>query len=396
MNRRKLDETIAVMYSNIEYNNTYMFYGQMLSQCSIKIDNILNSPAAVSFEKTHYNLYINPDIYDKYSLLERLAILKHEMLHILYNHVSRQNDKNHKEWNYATDCALNQDICTDHLPKDCINPKALAEIYGVQEIYNESAEFYYELIKDKKPINKDKLNTLDNHDKWEECSANKDIQKELTKNMIEKAVSETLKLSGNIPDKCSKWINIHSKKSEISWKKVLKNIISNKRTNSRRTIMKRDRRFSNRDDLKGKIKESSFELLVVCDVSMSMKDEAIIKTLQEVQHICYISNVIVNLIQVDTIAHDPEKLTKKTKTFNRKGNGGTLLSTALVKAKEHKLNFNAVVVLTDGGVIMDDIRKFNELNKKVIWLIEPNGLYTDNMNSGKMKVFKIKDNNDST
>jgi hypothetical protein len=60
-------------------------------------------------------------------------------------------------------------------------------------------------------------------------------------------------------------------------------------------------------------------------------------------------------------------------------------------AKQHKLDYNAVVVLTDGGLWGDDIKHFEKLGKKVIWLIEPDGHILPEMNSKRMQAFKLKD-----
>lgn len=154
--------------------------------------------------------------------------------------------------------------------------------------------------------------------------------------------------------------------------------------------MRKDRRFPNRDDLRGKTKDRMFNLLVVADVSGSMDDNAVIQTLGEVRHICEMTKTDVDLIQIDTQAYTPEKLTKKTKTFTRKGNGGTSLHPALEMAKEHKIDYQAVVVLTDGGLWDGDIDHFEALNKKVIWLVESGGRIMPAMNNGKMQAFQLK------
>ena len=49
-----------------------------------------------------------------------------------------------------------------------------------------------------------------------------------------------------------------------------------------------------------------------------------------------------DLIQIDTEARNPERITGYKKVFNRKGNGGTELKSAIDKAREFKLKFNCV------------------------------------------------------
>lgn len=420
--RGKLDDTLAAMFSNIEYRKDYLFYAHMIGQCSIKIEETLPAPAGVGFSVDHYNLYINPTKFDEFTLLERLAVLKHEMLHILYGHVGRREDRHPKKWNYATDCAINQLIEESHLPKKCVLPKSLGEQLKCTVPLKESSEFYYDLIDDELDKQKDKdknknsgseptegdtdesnsggssdsngeldmPNLLDSHDTWEESTGDQDLQKDMTKKMIERAQEETIKSKGTVPSETSDWLQIFSRKSEVDWKKVLRGITGNKRVGKRSTIMRTDRRFPHREDLRGKTRERVFNLLIIADVSGSMSNEALLSTIGEVQHICKMTRTDIDLIQVDTQAYPPEKLSNKTKLLERKACGGTYLSPALEMAKQYKIDYNAVVVLTDGGLFGDDINPFEKLGKKVIWLIEKNGHILPQMNSKRMQAFQLK------
>ena len=415
--RGKLDDTLAAMFSNIEYRTDYLFYAHMIGQCSIKIEPNLPSCAGVMFSVDHYNLLINPEKFDEFTLVERLAILKHEMLHILYGHLDRKENRVHLPWNYSTDCALNQHINSEHLPKVGVTPESLGKAIGITVPKNQSSEFYYDLLKQQMDEQKDKQNQdsdkdgepqegdgqpggksqgpsmpelMDSHETWEQSVGDEDLQQDMTKKMIDKAQVETIKSKGTVPSQCSDWLEMFSRKSEVDWRKVLRGITGNKRVGKRSTIMRTDRRFPHREDLRGKTRERMFNLLVVADVSGSMGDEALLKTLGEVQHICEMTRSDVDLIQIDTQAYTPEKLSKKTKIIERKGNGGTELSPALEMAKKYKIDYNAIVVLTDGGLWNNDIDHFKKTGKKVIWLIEPHGTILPDMNTGRMQAFQLK------
>ena len=108
------EQTIANMFSNPTYANSYLFYAHMLAQCRIVFDDTMQAPAGVNFMHDHYNLFINPTGFDltdeqfaaaqlqdssatkhipgfcEYPLEHRLGILKHEMLHILFAHIARK------------------------------------------------------------------------------------------------------------------------------------------------------------------------------------------------------------------------------------------------------------------------------------------------------------------
>lgn len=444
-NRGSLDDTLAAMFSNQTYRANYLFYAHMIGMCSVKIDEKLPAPAGICFNIDHYDLYINPKMFDTFTLEGRLAILKHEMLHILYNHVSRAEDRVHLPWNIATDCAINQFIESNHLPTGCVTPELLQTQLGVKVPLKDTSENYYDLIKQNAPetgkcnscegsgqshedcpscggsgkkedessesgecdceecggtgknpceecggTGQSGFKQIDDHGSWKKSSGDSDHQKDVTSKMIEKSQDITIKSRGTVPVECSEWLKIHNTKAELDWKKVLRGIVGNKKVGKRATIMRRDRRFPNREDLNGKVKDRAFDLLVIADVSGSMSNEAVLETLGEVRHICDITKTNVDLIQIDTQAYKPEKLSKNTKLITRKGNGGTTLHPALDKAKEAGIKFDALVVLTDGGLWNGDIEHFENLNKRVIWLIESTGDIIPAMNNGKMQAFKLK------
>ena len=396
--RGTLDETLAVMFSSQD-NSTlleYLYYAHIIGQCSIKICDI-DAPAGVSFNMDHYELLISLNAkhrvvdgkeiripgFDDYTLHERLAILKHEALHILNRHVERTEDRNHSSWNYSTDCAINQFINRKHLPESAILPDFFKQ-YSTKVKINESAEYYYELIKDSSaPENCD-------HGTWELSTGDKELQSDITKKMIEVAADETMKNIGTLPSEHNSWLDLCTRSAEIDWRRALRRITGNKRISSRPTIMRKDRRFPNRADLRGKIKERSFNVLVIADVSGSMSDDAVLSTLGEVRGVCDVTHTGVDLIQVDVQAYLPEKLSKSTKLITRKGRGGTYLSLALDMASECNIDYQAVVALTDGGLLREDIASFINIGKPVIWLVEPDGIIKDGMELGKMRAFKLR------
>jgi len=385
--RGLLDTTISMMMSNPEFKRTYLFYACVLGKCSITIDYTLPAPTGVSFNVDHYIMYVNPDKFDEYNSLGRLAIIKHEMLHIIHGHIGRKMNRVINIWRYATDCAINQLIDKNHLPKNGITPLTFIN-NGIDVDYDQTAEYYYDKIKDY-DIGDDG-GVMSTHNTWEESQGDENLQKDITKKIIEDAMTYTLKHAGSLPCDINDLIKLHARASEVNWRSVLRNIISNKKTNTRRTIMRRDRRMPGRKDVKGKTKDRTFDLLVVADVSGSMSDKALNDTIGEVRHICNCTDTTVNLIQIDTVAHAPQELTKNTKVFSREGRGGTDIFPAIAKANECKIPYDAIVVLTDGWLYSGEVQEFSNLNKKVIWLIEPTGSIVETMNSGKMQAFKLK------
>lgn len=428
--RTTLDKAIANMtVQSSAYSKEYMFYLHLLSQCKIVFDPTLRAAAGVSFQNDHYVLYLNPseivaegeddkgnkitvEGFNALSLEHSLGVLKHEMLHIALGHLIRGEELHHEKFNMASDCALNQDINREHLPSYAIYP----DNFPVDCSWDKEAEYYYELLKEDEEnarndsnssSDSDNNNSSNNgnsssddsnisrravgdHSKWKESKGDPTLQKELTKNMVERAANETVKQKGNLPSSYSAMIENLTVSREVNWKQLLRKVVGNKKVNNRKTIMRRDRRLPHAAWLKGRTKDRIFELGVISDVSGSVSDAALYKVWGEIIHICELLNTPINMVQIDTRPREPISLTRKTKVIERTGNGGTYLSPAISEFNKHKTNFDALVITTDGHLFDGDIDPFYQLRKPVIWLIEPDGQILPEMSTGKMRAVQLK------
>lgn len=429
--RQAFDEAIAAMaVMTSEFHKDYVFYLHILAQCRVSFDENMMAAAGVAFHHDHYTLYINPKevIYEgpdkdgkhctvlgfsqRMPIAHRVGILKHEMLHIILRHIERKEDREHEKCNIAADCSLNQEIPKKHLPDYAIYPDNNFPAKK-QPAFGLTMEDYYDLIdsdqmkpKDDKGQgqgqgsgNGDAKGEGDgqgdgendssggspgqgdprpgkgglNHDKWLESEGDQELQQELTKRMTEKAATETQKSAGRLPANYAQIIENLTKAREVCWKQVLRRIVGNKKVNTRRTLMRRDRRLPNANWIKGKTKDRIFDLGVISDVSGSVSDKALHKLWGEIINICDTYNTPVTVVQVDTQPMKPEELTKKTKKIERKACGGTILAPAIEMFKESRVHYDALVVTTDNYLWEDDIKPFLDLKVPVIWLVEPGG-----------------------
>lgn len=393
LDRSGFDITLANMFSNSAYSQTYLFYAHMVGMCSVKLTTEVQV-AGVCFEHDHYVLAINPEQFNPRPLHERLAVIKHEMLHILNNHIARREDRDMDKWNIATDCAINQFITPGHITSEWITPANMPAKPGALVPKGLSAEHYYELVEippqdDDQPQSGSGSSPIDDHDFWNQSVGHPDLQQDLTHAMIDRAINQTQRSRGTLPSNISDLLALFTRKSEVDWRQVLRGIVGNKKVNSRRTIMRSDRRMPSAEHLRGKTKDRMFNLLVVLDVSGSMSNSGIVSTLAEVANICDITRSNLDLIQIDTQAYPPEKYNKSQTQFTRKAAGGTTLAPALDMAAKHRLDYNAIVILTDGGLCDSDVQAFLDTGKRVVWLIEPTGHIMPSMDSGLSKAFKL-------
>lgn len=408
--RKHFDDVIANMFSNPKYID-YNFYAHVLAQCKTHFDTSTVNLAGVSFSINHYKLWINPEQFNKTSLEEGLGIMKHEMLHILNNHCTIRNYKteNHEIWNIAYDCAINQSINRQHLTDYAIYPDT------IKAPENKSGEQYYDFLKDtaKQQMNETcescggsghshedcdecggsgedadgntcgkcngtgkeicedcngtgrKLRPLDDHSKWEESEGNDELRKDITKGMIEKAMAKS---RGNLPHDIELMLEMFTRKAQVNWQKELKNILGNKRANKTSTIVRPNRRQPDRMELKGTKKDRIFELVVMADVSGSVSNEELLTGLNEIHEICKKHNATLKLLQIDTEVHGIEEFSKKTKMINRKAMGGTIMEGGIEYLRDHKIHYDALILITDGYI--EDISKWvHPPKKKMMFLV---------------------------
>ena len=365
-NRDFVDIIIANGFSNEKFNS-YIYYMNIIAQCKIIVTKDIET-AGVNFKGTSYVFYINPDFFESLSLEEQLGVFKHECLHILYGHLTRfpLKDKtlNKHKANIAMDCAINQHIERNHLPDFVIYPDKLQKKlkqngFNIVIPKEENAETYYDLLPTIE-IEEDSGESGDgesgdfydglwedaqisNHEIWNESEGDDLIKKDLTKRMIEKAAEKTR--SGHVPNNYSDWLDLWTRKPQVSWKNVLRNVTSNKKANKVPTIMRRSRRFQKRPEIKGYKKDRIFEIIVILDVSGSMNDNEIITGLNEIQEVARLTQSKVKIIQVDTEVKEVEDFNPKT--FKRSGTGGTEMMPAFVYIKENKIQMDCCILISD-------------------------------------------------
>jgi predicted metal-dependent peptidase len=90
----------------------------------------------------HWRLYYNPGWLASHSVEENASLLIHEVSHLLRDHEARRRaagHKDHRRWNTATDCEINDDLSAEGLPLPGDPP--LPSKFGFESGMN--AEIYY-------------------------------------------------------------------------------------------------------------------------------------------------------------------------------------------------------------------------------------------------------------
>ena len=364
-----VDETFQNGMINRDYSREYLFYFHIISQCQI----VLNTPevdtAGISFKDLKYQLHINEKWFGDLDIPQRLAVLKHEAFHIIYSHIGRSSELDHKRFNIASDCAINQQINRDHLPDKPVLPDSMAKELGIDVPENKDSEFYYELLQDKmgededqpqngsgscdggdgdgEPQDGDGKDGMGSHSLWEDSDndeASKELQKTKSKQLFDNAVERS---KGNLPQEISTLIEFFETKKVVDWRKVLRRITSNKVALKEPTIKKQSRRIRQLG-FKGNKKSHKFDIVVLLDVSGSMSDDDIVYGLNEIRNISKNVSADICIIQIDTKVYTVEDF--KPNQLQRNGCGGTEMGPGYDYIHKNKIPCDCSVLITDGCV----------------------------------------------
>jgi predicted metal-dependent peptidase len=364
------------------------FYSFIIAKMAVKITKEVPT-AGVSWNERKYNLYINPDFFETLKTEERIGVLIHEALHVMLKHNFRQGERDQKLFNIAADIALNQLI---HEPAELPEGAMLPETFKFQE--GLTAEGYYELLKEEKEKQEQEKQeaedkgeewggpsdgkpdltgeeelTIDSHEGW--GKAGDEAEEELARASMEKMIKDAIdKSKGNLPQNISELLDLWTRKPKISWKRVLKKIVSSKKGSKIQTIKKRDRRQPHRKDLKGK--KTFYDqpnVIVGVDVSGSMSDEEIFNGLSEIAEVCKITHSNLQVVQIDTNIQGTEEFDPNQKTWTREGCGGTYMGEMAKYLNEKKIPHDVLIMISDmyiENVTTDE--NWLKHKKPVLWL----------------------------
>ena len=367
---------------------------------------------------------------------EGLHILNHHVSRLMRIIVNEPNDDmklyKSKIWNIAADCSVNtQGIFPLFL---MINnekwPLCFPEQYDL-EPHQISEKYYLDLLKQKKQSKKenkqqqkkgkkkkekpgqnkqqkDKKGEVDsnsikpdigNHDKWsEECKNASDLSalekkiQNYTNRVIKDSIKTFSKDRGKMPGYISDLIQSALTPPQLPYYQIIKKLVrgtryskfqrSPTRINRKRTysfIFAEDKSLPQISPFPGKVRDFTFDIVIVLDTSGSMRIDDIKEGLSGVKNIIEKDrHCKTTILEVDTqIAKEYECKNIKDIQFDIKGRGGTILGPGLIRAKE--LHCDVCLVFTDGYI--ENIEQYakRKLPKKIIWIVNKTGI-TNNLN----------------
>ena len=122
------------------------FYAHLLARLP-RLVSLDTATAAVGLKSTgEIYLIVNPNFWLGLTDSERAAVLKHEVLHMVFRHVTRLVDEKKHQiiWNLAADLVVNQEIENFDLPKGAIELQTFPDLHLPAK---DSADAYYKELK---------------------------------------------------------------------------------------------------------------------------------------------------------------------------------------------------------------------------------------------------------
>lgn len=320
------------------------WYGQFIMRMNVQWTEKVPT-AGVSITDT-LNLYINPTFFLSLNLLEKIDLIEHEILHIVYLHPIRSkelgddiNSSNHKLHNVAADAKVNEGLkeitknmgVTLQKLNDALKKQGSSDVLQPQE----SSENYYWTLKKNQEISDEEsgYGEIDDHGSWGESVANE----AMAKAVVAKAGNEATQAAGigNTPQDVLKQLQKLSK-SLVNWKQQLRQFFANAlKAEYERTRNRRNRRYGLLQS--GKKKKQKLRIAMCMDSSGSVGDESFAQVFSELESI--VSNGDIEVVCIDADCQVAAVYDyKKGMKVERRGNGGTAYTPAINKAKELKVD----------------------------------------------------------
>jgi predicted metal-dependent peptidase len=352
------------------------FYGLFLISLNKEITHQVPT-AGVGKQGINVKLYVNPDFWASLSEIKQMGLLKHELLHIAFEHVlQRESYSDHRLANVAMDIEINQYITSDMLPDGALLPNSFPELdlplrAGTRE--------YYKLLEQQKGKNKhlDALLNQDIHMTWDEFTkgmseAEKDLVKRQLEYQIKEIVENGLKDRGLVPGELQAKINeIYTvKEPTFNWKAFLRRYINgSNKYYTRKTRRKQSKRFSGNPGLRIISKP---RILVAIDTSGSVSDKELVEFFSEIYHV-YKTGVAVTIIECDAALHEPYEY-KGIFPGKVHGRGGTSFQPVIDYYDAHRKNFSTCIYFTDG-----ECSAPSRPRNAMLWVISSRGRKTEGL-----------------
>lgn len=333
------------------------FYGLFLISLNKQISDRIDT-ACVSKNGINAQLTINPNFWETLTKDKQEGLLKHELLHIAFQHLTmaeRFQDK--KLFNIAADVEINQYIAKEKLPEGALLPSTFPELKLPARAG--TVAYYDALSKAKQNNTSPSLNNLlqngndtgdwIQHPLWGEFAEGTEAEKELIKRQIDyqlKEIYEQVKNRGTVPGELDAYIKslFEQKPPVFNWRAYLRRFIDGaNKYYTKKTRRKLNKRFVGNPAIKIKPKA---RILIGVDTSGSVSDKELLDFFSEIYHV-WKCGVMVDVVECDATMYKPYEYKGKF-TGKIHGRGGTSFQPIIDYYDQNRKKYSTLIYFTDG------------------------------------------------
>ena len=344
------------------------FFGHLLSGINRGVRGDTET-VGVSFREGRPLLSVNPQYFVEGlpNDAQRVAAIKHEVLHLLLNHAGRESHQQRDKQLYdlATDLVVNQMIGKWPLPDGAIT----LDSFEFELLENQTVEWYYEeLKKHAEEISEEMEPEHSDHGEWSEQD---EVSETVADNEMARITRGARDRAGerfnDTPDEIKALVDswVRQLEPKVDWRRVIRMFTaSSRRTRVSNTLRRPSKRYGTYPGIKVK---RFHRLAVILDTSGSIDDALLATFFAEVRSI-WRQGSEVTVIEADASVqqtwiyrgHTPEDIG---------GRGGTRFDPALSFVAEASPAFDAAIYLTDGKAQPPTVNP----GCKVLWVLPANG-----------------------
>jgi predicted metal-dependent peptidase len=388
------------------------FYGFFLIMLN-KIWTNRVPTAGVSKNGINYQLAINEDFWEKLPEAHHIGLLKHELLHIAFFHLSQVfKFPDHKMANIAMDMEINQYIDDEYLPEGGIDIK---DYDDMNLDLKAGCRYYYDKLKQAQEEKKqngtcgspnmdklldgleqgqctvviggpggDKEVEIPEHATWEEFEDLSEAEQKLIEQQVQRiltnAAEQTVKKRGTVPGNIQQLLDKlqNLEKPKFDWRGYVRRFTgTSTKVFTKKLRRKENRRYSDNPGLKIKMRQ---HMLLAIDTSGSVSDTELKEFMGEIYHI-HKCGVDVTIIQCDTTIKSIEPFDPK-KDLTVHGRGGTEFDPVLEYYNANLRKYTSLVYFTDGEC-------YSSVQPKapVLWVLSERSSMNDSLPG---KVIKLE------
>lgn len=397
-------ESLAKTCKNLMFEEP--FYGMFLIMLNKVWDNRVPT-AGVSKNGINFQLTINEEFWGSLTEIKHLGLLKHELLHIGFFHLTDYDFLSDKEVaNIAMDLEINQYICKEWLPEGGMMLDLFPELN--LEIKAGTQYYYDKLMEAKKDKSCPNLNSLlegmgqgqakvtvkmkggkdgdvncPDHNTWGDFDnldeATKKLIKSQTAHILKEIAEQVEKSRGTVPGEFAEILRKLNELEEakFNWRAFLRRFAGGStKVFTKRTRRKQNMRFEDSPGLKVKPKR---RILVGIDTSGSVSTKELKEFMNELHHINK-TGTDITVVQCDAaISHIGKFNVNEDIAIH--GRGGTSFEPVCDYYNEHVKDYSCLVYFTDGECSAPD-----KCKGPVLWAISTNGTMNEELHGVKIQL----------